>query len=163
MIVAHRLSTVRYCDLIYVLKNGRVEEKGSHEDLMALEHGTYRSMWQLQQVGAPREGRPVWLRLLIGWLCTGRGEAASDGDAPRNGWRPCRHVASRGTGQGLGQPRLAKTPDTIVARARVCKSTKMSSLAPFLGSQMYPQGRLSSSGGSEAAGRWRLHRRPTGP
>jgi ATP-binding cassette subfamily B protein len=34
IVIAHRLSTVRRSDLIYVLKQGRVVEKGSHDELL---------------------------------------------------------------------------------------------------------------------------------
>jgi ABC-type multidrug transport system fused ATPase/permease subunit len=34
-IIAHRLSTIRKADLIVVLKNGQIAEKGTHEQLLS--------------------------------------------------------------------------------------------------------------------------------
>jgi ATP-binding cassette, subfamily B, bacterial MsbA len=47
LIVAHRLSTVREADRIYVLENGRVIEAGSQEELLAL-NGRFRQLHDLQ-------------------------------------------------------------------------------------------------------------------
>jgi ATP-binding cassette, subfamily B, bacterial MsbA len=47
LIVAHRLSTVREADRIYVLENGRVVEAGSQEELLALD-GRFRQLHDLQ-------------------------------------------------------------------------------------------------------------------
>ena len=45
--VAHRLSTVRDCDKIIVLRDGEIIEVGNHEELMA-EHGLYRQLIEKQ-------------------------------------------------------------------------------------------------------------------
>ncbi|MFK0258170.1 ABC transporter ATP-binding protein [Streptomyces sp. NPDC090445] len=48
VIVAHRLSTVRHADLVYVMdKGGGVAEQGTHDELLARQ-GLYASLWQLQ-------------------------------------------------------------------------------------------------------------------
>jgi ATP-binding cassette, subfamily B, bacterial len=49
VLIAHRLSTVRHADRIYVLERGRVAEAGRHDELVA-RTGLYYAMWR-QQVG----------------------------------------------------------------------------------------------------------------
>lgn len=48
LVIAHRLGTVRQADHIVVMDGGRVVEQGSHEQLMALGAGRYRSLWTAQ-------------------------------------------------------------------------------------------------------------------
>jgi ATP-binding cassette subfamily B protein len=47
IIVAHRLSTIRHADLIYVLDDGQVREQGSHDELVKMD-GIYASLWKVQ-------------------------------------------------------------------------------------------------------------------
>jgi len=47
LIIAHRLSTVRYAHLIHVLDGGRIVESGTHDQLLA-NGGTYAALWRLQ-------------------------------------------------------------------------------------------------------------------
>lgn len=49
-IIAHRLSTIKDSDLIILLENGRIAEKGSHEELMK-QNGKYASMFRTQTGG----------------------------------------------------------------------------------------------------------------
>jgi ATP-binding cassette, subfamily C, bacteriocin exporter len=53
VLVAHRLSTVKDADLIYVLHQGRVVEQGSHRELMAV-GGRYAALWHAQTDGHER-------------------------------------------------------------------------------------------------------------
>jgi ABC-type multidrug transport system fused ATPase/permease subunit len=47
-IIAHRLSTIRKADQILVLDGGTITEKGTHQELIALENGMYRNLSALQ-------------------------------------------------------------------------------------------------------------------
>ncbi|HXF17357.1 MAG TPA: ATP-binding cassette domain-containing protein, partial [Burkholderiales bacterium] len=48
LVIAHRMSTVVGADTILVLEQGRIVERGTHEQLLA-RAGTYAEMWSLQQ------------------------------------------------------------------------------------------------------------------
>jgi len=52
VVVAHRLATVAAADSIAVLREGRVQEQGTHHELLA-RGGLYADMWDLQSRQAP--------------------------------------------------------------------------------------------------------------
>ena len=56
IITAHRLSSVVHADLILVMENGQIKERGKHEELMA-QQGWYYETYQAQQLSEEMEGR----------------------------------------------------------------------------------------------------------
>jgi subfamily B ATP-binding cassette protein MsbA len=56
-VIAHRLSTVQRADMIFVMDQGRIVERGDHATLMA-ESGTYRRLYELQFEDAPLPSGP---------------------------------------------------------------------------------------------------------
>lgn len=44
IVIAHRLSTVMDADCIYVIKDGNIDDAGTHEELLS-HHGLYETMW----------------------------------------------------------------------------------------------------------------------
>jgi ATP-binding cassette subfamily B protein len=64
VVIAHRLSTVRDADRIWVLEDGRVAESGTHDELVDA-GGLYAALWRVQTCAAGRgdgnsvEGQPI--------------------------------------------------------------------------------------------------------
>jgi ATP-binding cassette subfamily B protein len=50
VLISHRFSTVRMADRIIVLRHGKVEEQGSHEELVS-RHGLYEELFTMQAAG----------------------------------------------------------------------------------------------------------------
>ena len=48
IVIAHRLSTIRNADNIMVLEQGEIREFGPHEELVQLEDGRYRELYEMQ-------------------------------------------------------------------------------------------------------------------
>ena len=55
IIVSHRVSNLMKADLVLVLKNGRIAQKGSPEKLLG-EDGIFRRIYNLQQISRHEEG-----------------------------------------------------------------------------------------------------------
>ena len=48
IVVAHRLSTIKNADEIMVVTKNGIEEKGTHQQLMAIENGIYADLYERQ-------------------------------------------------------------------------------------------------------------------
>ncbi|MEO6148992.1 MAG: ATP-binding cassette domain-containing protein, partial [Mucilaginibacter sp.] len=48
VVIAHRLSTIQNADSIIVLDHGEIKETGTHQELLKIENGYYRKLYDLQ-------------------------------------------------------------------------------------------------------------------
>lgn len=48
LLISHRLSSTRLCDRIFVVDLGKIVETGTHEELMNVECGVYKNMYETQ-------------------------------------------------------------------------------------------------------------------
>jgi ATP-binding cassette subfamily B protein len=55
LVIAHRLSTIVDADTILVMRHGRIEERGTHRELLQ-QDGLYAQLWALQQQEQEEEG-----------------------------------------------------------------------------------------------------------
>jgi ABC-type transport system involved in Fe-S cluster assembly fused permease/ATPase subunit len=54
-LIAHRLSTVMESDVIMVIDEGNIIERGSHDELVKIEGGRYRHMWDIHVNGSQKK------------------------------------------------------------------------------------------------------------
>ena len=47
-VIAHRLSTIFNADKIIVVDDGKIIESGTHEELIKVENGRYRALYEMQ-------------------------------------------------------------------------------------------------------------------
>ena len=48
IVIAHRLSTIQHADLIVVIEDGRIAERGTHQELIQNKEGIYRKLYEMQ-------------------------------------------------------------------------------------------------------------------
>lgn len=63
-VIAHRLSTIKNADMILVMKDGDIIEKGTHDELMALK-GFYCHLYNSQFETFDEKANLNWLFLFI--------------------------------------------------------------------------------------------------
>lgn len=61
VVIAHRLSTVRAADLVLVIEEGRIVQRGTHTELLAVE-GRYQDLYRTQFESGEERGTPSAVR-----------------------------------------------------------------------------------------------------
>ena len=56
IMIAHRLSTLRDADELIVIEKGKVSERGTHKELLAIEDGVYKKLYTLQEEALKNAG-----------------------------------------------------------------------------------------------------------
>ncbi|KAI8822059.1 P-loop containing nucleoside triphosphate hydrolase protein [Fimicolochytrium jonesii] len=124
LVIAHRLSTIVDADVILVLKDGMVAEKGTHNELMNKE-GTYYTMW-MRQLGEEERGSDSGSTPANGINGGGAGDASSAG-----GLRPPRvdgsteHLGATSGSEGTASVLGTGGPGEVIraARNRIASAT----------------------------------------
>ncbi len=51
IVIAHRLSTIRGMSRIIVISHGKIVEDGTHDELLKIQNGMYKKLWDIQSGG----------------------------------------------------------------------------------------------------------------
>jgi len=87
LVIAHRISTVQRADLVIVLENGRITQKGTHEELMQRD-GHYRDIAAVQLYGDQLDGNdsePASAGNRLREACEAAAPSATAGDLKTTG------------------------------------------------------------------------------
>ncbi|KAI8820128.1 uncharacterized protein EV422DRAFT_531754 [Fimicolochytrium jonesii] len=94
IVIAHRLSTIVNADMILVVKDGQIVERGNHDTLMRMRDGVYFDMWMKQLRDERGMGGVRGLERVVGWLesaggaengpAGGAGSSAGEADPDRD-------------------------------------------------------------------------------
>nr|POF23278.1 abc transporter b family member 11 [Quercus suber] len=79
VVVAHRLSTIRNADVIAVVKNGVIVEKGKHDNLIRIKNGFYASLVELHTIGQSGSEKSTVISLIERFYDPHAGEVFIDG------------------------------------------------------------------------------------
>ena len=60
IIIAHRLSTILNADKIIYLDNGEIKEFGSHDELIKIENGFYKKLFEYQFQDSKELEQVIW-------------------------------------------------------------------------------------------------------
>jgi ATP-binding cassette subfamily B protein/subfamily B ATP-binding cassette protein MsbA len=106
-VIAHRLSTIRHADLILVMNDGQIVERGTHEELLAA-GGLYRQLYDVQMQGHARTAsRPV--------IAIASAIAASNGQDDRPGaLAEVERVIASAVGGSIPQAQVARAAAFLV-------------------------------------------------
>jgi ABC-type multidrug transport system fused ATPase/permease subunit len=106
LVIAHRLSSITTADQILVLHDGQVDERGTHEQLLA-QRGRYASMWRKQIRAQKAEAQVLQdraQRLRSASATVGSDDSSSQSEEERNGATSSKPIRTQGNQRSIRLP-----------------------------------------------------------